>query len=450
MARSSPSKGPRRIQDPRLELASRDEIEALQLLRLRSMLARAAATNPFYRKRWDAVGLDVDDVRTLADFRRLVPTVEKSDFVKDQEVAPPYGERMAHALTLGMPLEFYTTSGTSGQGVELHGQTAEELQGMIELYSLGLRWSGLSRGDMVALTLPITMFAGGRAEMQGAVGYGLGVLPVGNYDVERKLKIVEQFRPQGLFGSTSYFAHMAAHHNDPGSLGVRTLLTGLEGVGFTYLERLQEDWNATAYDRFGCAQARADFMFNCETGVGTAARPGLLHAIDSLMMVEVIDIETGEPVRDGEYGELVITSLYNLDTPLVRCRIRDGGIYHDHSYCSCGRPFGGIEVGSLSRTDDVKKVKGVTIYPQAVDQAVLESTAVDEYEVLLTSADDATDVATVVLMLKKTVAEASVMTVCDEVAARLHRTVGIHFTVTVGEVSRSEYKVRRWRDERVR
>lgn len=440
----------RRIQDPRLELASREEIEALQLRRLRDMLARAASTNAFYRKRWNAVGLDVDNVESLADFRRLVPMVEKSDFVKDQEVAPPFGERMAHALTLETPLEFYTTSGTSGQGMELHGQTAEELQGMIELYSFGLRWSGLKRGDTVALTLPITMFAGGRAEMQGAMGYGLGVLPVGNYDVERKLHIVEQFRPHGLFGSTSYFAHMAAHHVDPGSLGVRTLLTGLEGVGFTYLERLQESWNARAYDRFGCAQARADFMFNCETGVGTAARPGLLHSIDPLMMVEVIDVETGEPVRDGEYGELVITSLYNLDTPLVRCRIRDGGVYHDHSYCSCGRPFGGIEVGSLSRTDDVKKVKGVTIYPQAVDQAVLETSAVDEYEVHLTSAEDATDVATVILMLKKTIDSTLGASICDEVADRLHRTLGIHFRVVLGEVPRSEYKVRRWKDERVR
>lgn len=442
--------GGRRIWDATFELATPDEIRALQLERVTEVLARASRSNPFYQRKWADHGLDISTVTSLEDFAARVPMVEKADFVADQLVEPPYGTRLAHARSLGVPLEFYTTSGTSGQGVELHAQTAEELEGMLELYRYGLRWSGLSPADTVALTLPITMFAGGRAEMQGAVGYGLSVLPIGNYDVERKLAVMEQFRPQGLFGSTSYFAHMASHHPDPASLGVKTLLTGLEGVGFAYLERLQQSWQATAYDRFGCAQARADFLFNCETGVGTVDRPGLLHSIDPLILLEVIDQETGKHVKDGEYGELVVTSLYNLDTPLVRCRIRDGGVYHAPSYCSCGRPFGGIEVGSISRTDDVKKIKGVTVYPQAVDQAVMSIGEVDEYEVVLSSTSDANDVATVILMMKPGVSSEAAITAAEAVATSLHKTVGIHFKTSLGDVARSEYKVRRWRDERVR
>lgn len=449
MTRSSDGAA-RRIQDARYELASVDEIHSLQLSRLTELLRRVWATNPFYRRLWAGAGLSIDAITSLEQFRRAVPMVEKADFVADQQGHPPFGERIQHALSLDMPMDFYTTSGTSGQGVELHAQTADELRGMCELYAFGFRWSGLRPPDRVALTLPVTMLAGGRVEMQGATSYGLSVLPIGNYDVERKLTVLEQFKPVALLGSTTYFAHLAAHCPAPAELGVRTLLTGLEGVGFTYLERLQDSWQATAYDRFGCAQMRSDFMFSCEHGVGTADRPGLLHTIEPLVLVEVIDPETGVHVADGEYGEIVVTSLYHDATPIIRCRLRDGGVYRSANYCTCGRPFAGVEVSSISRTDDVKKIKGVTVFPQAVEQAVLSVAAVDEYEVLLISAGDATDIAQVTIMLKGGLDPASHADVRMQVSDTLRRAIGIGFKVAIGDVARSEYKARRWRDERSR
>ncbi len=438
----------RRIHDARYEQADPSAIRALQERRVLDMARFAYATNAFYRERWDAAGVDLDRITSLEAFSAAVPMVEKKDFVEDQLAHPPFGRRLERAFGLGERLEVYTTSGTSGQGVELHAQTERELDAMVAMYRYMFRWAGLNPGDVTLMTLPITMLGGGRIEWQGAVGYGLTVLPAGNVDVKAKLALVERFRPRALYGSTSYFGHMLAVAEDavPRS-SIDVLLTGLEGAGFSYLEQLAHGWDAFVGDRFGCTQLRSDFMFTCEHGVGSAARPGLLHNIDPYILLEMVDPETGRAVGDGEFGEMVVTSLYHWDNPVIRCRLRDGGIWHPGAYCGCGRPFGGIEVASISRTDDVKKVKGINIYPQAVDDVVFSFAEVDEYQVVLTSNDHLADVATVQVMAKG----AGRAGLAEELGHRLHQRIGIHFGVElVAELPRSEYKARRWRDDRVR
>jgi phenylacetate-CoA ligase len=415
--------------------------------RLRELLRFVHATNEFYRSRWDAVGLDVERVDSLEALAALVPTVEKRDFVDDQLAHPPYGTRLARPVALRERLEIYTTSGTSGQGVEIHAQTGRELDQMVEMYGFMFRWAGLAPGDVALMTLPITMLGGGRIEWQGAVGYGLTVLPGGNVDAQAKLALLERFKPKALYGSTSYFGHLlAVSGRRPPAPSLEVLLTGLEGVGYSYLEQLAAGYDATVADRFGCTQVRADFMFTCEHGIGSAARPGLLHNLDPFLITEVIDPATGRHVADGEFGELVVTSLYHLDNPVVRCRLRDGGVWHPGAYCPCGRPFGGVEVASVTRTDDVKKVKGINVFPQAVDDLVFSFPGVEEYRVVLTSDDRLADVATVRLMVS-----GSADGLAGELASALHRRIGIHFAVElVEELERSEYKARRWHDERVR
>lgn len=436
-----------RVHDARYESAEPGAIRALQVKRLRELLRFVHATNGFYRAHWDAAGVDIERIDSLEALAALVPMVSKSDFVDDQLAHPPYGKRLERAIGLGERLEIYTTSGTSGQGVEIHAQTARELEAMVEMYRYMFRWAGLDPGDVAVLTLPLTMLGGGRIEWQGAVGSGITVLPAGNIDARAKLALLDRFQPRALYGSTSYFGHLlAVAERTPPCASVEVLLTGLEGVGFSYLELLQQGWDAVIADRFGCTQVRADFMFTCEHGIGTAERPGLLHNLDPFIITEVLDVETGLHVADGEFGELVVTSLYHLDNPVVRCRLRDGGIWHPGSYCSCSRPFGGVEVASVTRTDDVKKIKGINVFPQAVDDLVFSFAQVDEYRVVLTSSTNMADIATVRVMLKE---EADGL--AERIGGALRDRIGIQFAVeVVDDIERSEYKVRRWQDERVR
>ena len=440
-----------RFFDPELERASPETIRALQFQRLKTLLEKACSVNAFYREFWSAAGVDLNAIKSLEDFTARIPTVEKRHFIEDQQEHPPYGRRLEHALSLGVPLIICNTSGTSGQGQEVHAQTTEEFETTQRVYAFGLRWAGLKRGDTVFLTMPITMTSGGRCEYHGALGAGLTVSAVGNYDVRQKLELLRRFRPAALFGTTSYFAHLAAvSEEQPPSPGIRALLAGGEHAGFAWFRRLEAAWDAPVFDRYGSTQSGNDHAFACEHGIGTRERPGTVHNIDPYHIAEVIDPLTGRQVRHGEEGEIVFTSLYRTDTPAVRIRLRDRAIWHEPGACRCGRPFTGLEMCSIVRVDDMKKVKGVNIWPQAVDDAMFALDEVDEYQVVLTSDPTEADVATVKLMPKVDVRRKDLL---QRVASNLRERTGIHFQVELvapGSLQHSEYKARRWIDERHR
>jgi phenylacetate-CoA ligase len=217
------------------------------------------------------------------------------------------------------------------------------------------------------------------------------------------------------------------------------------------LERLEQAWGAKAFDRYGSTQTGNDHMFCCEAGIGSATRPGMLHNIDTMVLTEVINPATGRHVRDGEAGEIVVTSLYHTDTPLIRCRTRDRGIWHEPGYCSCGRPFSGVEVASISRLDDMKKVKGVNIWPQAVDEVLFAEPEVDDYQVVLASDARDADVATVRVMPKRALSGDDAGHWQRRLTEELNKRIGISFGVEIlapGSLARSEYKAKRWLDER--
>lgn len=435
-----------------LETMAREDILGLQFKSLTDLLAKVARDNEFYRDHWRKSGVEIDKIKSIEDFSARVPTVEKADFVADQEASKPFGRRHRHAIESGEPMFFTNTSGTTGQGVEIHAQTAQEFTGTEYIYGYHMRWAGLQQGDRVFLTLPITMLTGGRCEYHGAVASGMSVFPVGNYDAQRKSELLERYRPRALFGTTSYFGHLAAVAPNPSSLCVDILLTGGEGSGFAWLERLEEAWGARVYDRYGSTQSGNDHMFCCEHGIGTSARPGMLHNIDPMVLFEVVDPETGRHVKDGEAGEIVITSLYHTETPLIRCRMRDRGVWREPRYCSCGRPFAGLEVASISRLDDMKKVKGINIWPQAVDTVLFADSMVDEYQVVLASGTLEADEAKLRVMPKQALSDGDAAAWQAKLAATVRSRIGITFDiefVAPGGLERSEYKAKRWIDRRL-
>ncbi len=438
-----------RFYDREIETMSRDELDAMQLKKLLDMLKHVARTNPFYAKHWKDAGIDVSKVKSFEDFR-LVPMIEKSHIVADQNAHPPFGSRSGSVNQNLGRTDLYTTSGTSGQGKELHACSLRELKAMEEIYRYGMSWAGMSPGDIVLLTLPITMLAGGRVEYQGAVAADLTVLPVGNYDAASKVDHIRRFNPKALFGSTSYFGTLATLMGEEARVSsVDTLLTGLEGASLPFLKSIEEMWGAKAYDRFGCANMRADFMWSDENGIGEPGKPGTLLNIDPYVLMEVVDPATGLPVGDGEFGELVITSLYHLDNPAVRNRVRDGAVFQKGGRKGAIRNFHGVEMASISRIDDVKKVKGINVYPQAVDDLVFSWPEVEQYEVILSRTASFADVADLRLQLRSTVAQSSGEQLVARAKEAVKARLGINFNIEiVPKVEVSDYKARRWKDLR--
>jgi phenylacetate-CoA ligase len=272
------------------------------------------------------------------------------------------------------------------------------------------------------------------------------------YDTARRIELLKRFKPRALIGTTSYFGHLASLAGDDLSdFGIEFLLCGAEAASNAWFKRLEESYGARAFDRYGLSQMATDHMFSCEYGVGTADRPGTLHNIDTHVLLEVVDLETGQQVGDGERGEIVLTSLYREMVPIIRCRTRDTAIYRAPRRCVCGRAFSGIEIGSVARLDDVKKIKGINVWPQAIDHAVFEFPAIADYRVILTTDGVQGEVATLEFVLKQQLEESASNTLCERLASNLREVVGIGFhvrAVPVGSIPSSEHKARRWHDQR--
>jgi phenylacetate-CoA ligase len=165
----------------------------------------------------------------------------------------------------------------------------------------------------------------------------------------------------------------------------------------------------------------------------------------------VIDPKTGKHVKDGELGEIVVTSLIHTDFPLIRHAMGDVGVYREPRYCSCGRPFMGVEIGTVGRLDDMKKVKGINVWPQAVDEALFRHNGVDEYQVIVARDDSQADTITLQVMPKPDVAADQLSSLCRQIDDALRQRIGIGFQVVAvapGELKHSEYKARRWIDRR--
>jgi len=441
------------IYDTRFETADRDVILAYQLERIKTLIEKTWATNDFYRSHWSCSSVDIEKINSLEAFSDMIPVVEKKDFITDQDNDPPFGRRHAHLLSLGVPYTIFITGGTTGQGVEVHLQSNDDIKGMEEIYRYQFTWAGIEPGTHTFLMLPMTMMGGGRIEYIGAVAYGLSVSTVGNYDAARKLELLQRFRPKAIIANTSYFGHLAAVSGEQPPLdGLTHLFTGGEGSGHAYLERIEQQWQATISDHYGNTQMGNDHMFTCEHGIGPGSRPGLLHNVEPLVYFEVIDPDTGRHVRDGEMGELILTNLYRLDGPAIRCRVNDRAVYHEGRYCPCGRSFAGVEVATISRGDDMKKVKNVNIWPQAVENVLFAEPEVDDFEILLASSAQEADTATARIMPREALEEGDEQALADRLGKALQKRVGIRFVVEIippGSLARGDLKVRRWKDERL-
>lgn len=443
-----------RFVDRDLEMADPVTLGRHQWGSLQPLLRRAWEKTPFFREHWrkaDA-SFDLERVTSLQEFQQRIPTVEKADFLADQQSRPPYGLRHDEALAARVGLVPILTSGTTGQGIEVHLQTPADVAQHSAVNRYYFAWAGLEPGDAIAMPMHVSLLAGGRCEYHAAVDYGLSVFPLGMYDTARRVELLQRFRPRAVIGTTSYFGHLAAVAGDQlDAMGIEILLSGAEGASNAWFRRLEASYGARIYDRYGLSQMATDHMFSCEHGVGTPDQPGTLHNIDPFVLLEVIDPETGRQVADGERGEIVLTSLYREIVPMIRCRTRDTAIYRAPGRCVCGRAFSGIEIGTVVRVDDVKKIKGINVWPQAVDDTVFRFPEIEDYRVVLTTDPDAGEVATVEFAPRQEMAADVAQGLAERLAANLRSVIGIGFAVNdvaPGTMPPSEHKARRWRDER--
>ncbi|HXD96938.1 MAG TPA: AMP-binding protein [Candidatus Acidoferrum sp.] len=433
-----------RYLEPRRERASRADMTRLQLRRLREQVAHAARHSPFYRRMLRAARVDPTKIRTLDDLRRL-PFTTKDELKDNQLQHPPWGDVLA--VPIADVVRVHLTSATTGRPLAFL-DTAEDWYGFYHSYARALHAFGVRRPDMVMAAFSYGPWIGYWSGFYAAQDLGCLVYPVGGLSTEQRLDALLTY-PITVLGCTpSYALFLAEAAAKKGiDLAKETKLritwhTGEPGASIPATKaRIEAAFGVRAYDLPGLTEIAA-WGFECE------ARAGLTHVHEDYVYPEVLD-EQERPVKPGERGELVFTSLYRKAMPLLRYRTRDI-VQLAARRCPCGRTLVAFEGGVLARLDDMKKVRGIIVYPRRIEELVRPHRDVDEFQIVFRRRDGLDDIL-VRLDPSPALALGERARLGDTLARDLQLGLGIRVSVEVGEpgsLPRWDHKARRVKDER--
>ena len=433
-----------RYLEPRRERASRADMTRLQLRRLREQVAHAARHSPFYRRMLRAARVDPTKIRTLDDLRRL-PFTTKDELKDNQLQHPPWGDVLA--VPIADVVRVHLTSATTGRPLAFL-DTAEDWYGFYHSYARALHAFGVRRPDMVMAAFSYGPWIGYWSGFYAAQDLGCLVYPVGGLSTEQRLDALLTY-PITVLGCTpSYALFLAEAAAKKGiDLAKETKLritwhTGEPGASIPATKaRIEAAFGVRAYDLPGLTEIAA-WGFECE------ARAGLTHVHEDYVYPEVLD-EQERPVKPGERGELVFTSLYRKAMPLLRYRTRDI-VQRAARRCPCGRTLVAFEGGVLARLDDMKKVRGIIVYPRRIEELVRPHRDVDEFQIVFRRRDGLDDIL-VRLDPSPALALGERARLGDTLARDLQLGLGIRVSVEVGEpgsLPRWDHKARRVKDER--
>jgi phenylacetate-CoA ligase len=366
------------------ECMRRDEIEQLQLERLQATLFRVYMNVPFYRKRFDKLGIDPDGVRSSEDLRRLPFTMKE-----DLRESYPYG---FFAVPLREVVRIQASSGVTGTPTVV-GYTRNDIKTWSNLMARVLTAGGVTQSDIVQIAFDYGLFTGAFGLHYGAERLGASVIPISSGNTRRQIKIIEDFKTTALVCTPSFALMIADTLYEMGvnvnSLSLKYGLFGAEPWSEAMRQELQEKLKIVATDNYGLSEVM---------GPGVAGecleRKGL-HINEDHFFVEVIDPDTLEPVRPGETGELVITTLTKEAFPVIRFRTRDLTRLITES-CPCGRTF--VRMSKvMGRTDDMIMVKGVNIFPSQIESVLFEIEGTEPHYQIIVDRKGAVDELTVLV-----------------------------------------------------
>jgi phenylacetate-CoA ligase len=358
---------------------SRVELEQRQWVQLCELLRALVPSNRFYTARLGGPG-GIAAIRDLGEYRRRVPLTLKTELVDDQRLCPPYGTNLTY------PLERYTryhqTSGTTGQPLRWL-DTPESWEAMLEGWMEVLRVAGVGRGDRVLFAFTFGPFIGFWMAFEAATRLGCLCLPGGGLSSAARLRMIVGNQVNVVCCTPTYAARLAEVATVEGinltDSPVRLLVVAGEPGGSmpAVRMRLERSWGgARVFDHHGMTEA-GPVTYECP------AQAGVLHVLESSFLAELIDPQTGLPLPAGGRGELILTTLRRTGSPLLRYRTGDLVCARSVTAgpCACGRVELALEGGILGRVDDMVIVRGVNLFPGAVDDVVRRLPEIAEYQV---------------------------------------------------------------------
>jgi len=355
------------IWNPRIETMPRSELEQLQLERLQATVNRVWDSVPFYRRRFEELGLQPEHVRSLDDLR-LLPFTQKEDLRQGY----PYD---LFALPLREVVRIHASSGTTGPPTVV-GYTKNDLQNWAELVARVLSAGGATREDVIQISFSYGLLTDAFGFHQGAEEIGASVIPVSAGAPEQQVKILRDFRSTVLVGTPTDALRITEALDDLAvprtSLHLRYGMFGSAPWSEATRQRIESLLGISATDNY----AISEMMGPGVSGECEERKEGL-HVNEDHFLCEVIDPDSGEVLPPGETGELVITTLTKEAIPVIRYRTRDLSAL-DRSPCPCGRTLARMS-RVFSRTDDLLIVGGTKIFPSQIEDVLQQVEGVEPH-----------------------------------------------------------------------
>ena len=353
------------------ETMSRDELAALQLERLQKLVARVYDKSPFYKSKFDKAGVKPGDIKSLEDLSKL-PTIDKTDF-RDQY---PLGMLSCGRDELA---EMHMSSGSTGDPVVM-AYTENDLVQWGECMSRCYYAAGLVKGDAVQITPSLGLFNGGFGFYHGCRLSNMFIIPTSSGNTPRQIKLMNDFKVRGLAAVVSYAVRIMEVMQETGQEipSLEVGIFGAETFSDGMREKLEKGLGIEAFDIYGMTETGGVST----TGMDCKAHNGI-HVWEDQYICEIINPYTGEPVPDGEIGEVVFTSLTREAIPIIRFRTGDLTRIISRDKCDCGRT--GLRLDKIQgRRDDMLIIKGVNFFPKQVEQALLSIPGVgNTYQIII-------------------------------------------------------------------
>ena len=426
--------------NPDVELASRDYLRAVQSARLIKMVENCYNNVPFYKKKFDDIGLLPGDIKSIDDITKLPFTIKQD--LRDNY---PFG---LFAVPNEKLVRIHASSGTTGKQTVV-GYTQHDVDVWAEGAARAIVAAGGTKGDKIHVSYGYGLFTGGLGLHYGAEKLGATAIPVSSGNTHRQMQILQDFGSDILCCTPSYAMFIGeslkAAGVDSSKIPLRAGIFGAEAWSENMRREIEKSLNIKAYDIYGLSEiAGPGVAYECCEQSG-------MHVCEDYFYPEVVDPDTLEPLPDGKYGELVFTCIGKEALPLVRYRTRDITAL-SHEKCACGRTLVKM-LKPKGRSDDMLIIRGVNVFPSQVEHVILSLGMEPNYQIVVDRVNNL-DVMTVKIEMSDALLSDSVRKVEDQenrIKAAMQTTLGVSAKIKLVEprsLPRSEGKAVRVIDNR--
>lgn len=357
------------------EQSDRTEIQQIQNVRLCALLKEVSGKNSFWTRKWESAGVDAGKVQSLDDLS-LLPLTTKAELVADHGGIQPYGSNLTYEVSAYSRM--HQTSGTTGSPMRWL-DTPASWDAIMECWAQIYRMVGLTPEDRLAFPFSFGPFIGFWAAFEGANRLGNLCLAGGGMSSQARLKMISENEATIVCCTPTYALRLAEVAEEEGvdlaSGAVRALIVAGEPGGSISAtrNRIENAWGARLFDHWGMTEI-GSLAIEC------VENPGGLHLLETECIVEILDPGTLEPVDPGSVGELVITNLGRVGSPLIRYRTGDL-VKADTEPCACGRALLRLDGGILGRSDDMVTIRGNNVFPSSIEAILREFDEVAEFRI---------------------------------------------------------------------